>query len=1286
MPNYIYRLLTWGFLLLGLAGSGAAGYWMKVEIDTREYQRFIHYCEEIQQKITARLEAHEQILLGGAAGFDASDTVTRQEWHIYVEYLHRNNHFNGIQGLGFALWIPAKQLATHQAQIRAEGFPNYKIRPEGKREAYTSIIFLEPFTERNLHAFGYDMYAEPVRQAAMARARDENIVTLSGKVSLIQETDKNVQAGTLMYAPVYQKNKPIDTVEQRRAALFGWVYSPFRMTDLLNNILAAEPDTAIPHVYLHVYDGRNTQTEHLLYDNHPNPPSSDDSHHSVVELSNSFDDTVWTLQFEQRLNVDNLYYLNAWLVFGLGVLISLLGCLLLTSNLNTRANAVKIANQLTRELQESEQRFRLLADSAPVLIWLSDLDKLYYQFNKVWLDFTGRTLAQELGNGWLDGVYIDDLQHCVAIYSRSFDARLPFKMEYRLRRYDGEYCWLLDTGEPRFAEDGTFLGYIGSCVDIDERKQIENALAASEERFKTLFTHAPVGIAVIDSLTGYIYNANAKYAAIVGLTMDELQHIDWIKITHPDDVQASLNNLALMNAGKTNGFVIEKRYIHANGSIVWVNLTVAKLNLCEQGNPCHNSIVEDITERKQAELKIANSLSLLSATLESSSDAILVVDLNKNWVLYNQKFIDFWYIENDITTHNYDTSVSHYELNQLENADSFLHFLHEVQALSDTTEDSSFDIINFKEGKIVERYSIPQRINNDIVGRVWSFRDITQRTRAEQALQKESEKNLALLRNASDGVHILDVDGNLIELSDSFCHRLGYNRDEMLGMNVMQWDVYLYPSDCIKATKKLFKNPASTLFETSYRCKDGTIIDVEVNSIVLELDSKPVLFNSSRDITERKQIEEQLAVERARLAEVIKATNVGTWEWNVQTGATHFNERWAALLGYTLADIAPTSINTWLKLVHPNDLKRSNALLEQHFNGQTDYYVCESRMKHKQGHWVWILDQGCVSSWTSEGKPLLMSGTHQDITERKKMENELRKNRDELLGYFQQPFIGMVTVSHDQLTLNVNQRFCDMIGYTANEIQSINWEKFTHPDDLAPEQVYFEQAIRGCCNAYQMEKRYIHKDGHFVCVDLAVQCIRKRDGSLDYFIGMMLDITERKAAEEEIKQLAFYDPLTGLPNRRKLLDRLESAIALNHRANTKFAVFMMDLDKFKAVNDRLGHAAGDELLKQVAARVTTCLRKSDMVARLGGDEFVLVLENLKIPEAADIVALKVIADLALPFQLSETDSAQIGASIGISFYPQHGSTPESLMDHADTALYQAKDNGRGCFAYFSESE
>lgn len=234
--RYLRFMLPWLVLLAGLSAVGFAGYWVKLDIERDEYRRFAFYCEEIHLKIMARLDAHKQILLSGAAMFDASTEVTRKEWHIFVRRLRSDEHFSGIQGLGFSLWIPPAQLAAHHAQIRAEGFPDYQLRPEGQRDAYSSIIYLEPFSGRNLRAFGYDMYSEPVRRAAMQQARDTNKASLSGKVMLVQETDTERQAGTLMYVPVYRKNQPADTVEQRRNALLGWVYSPFRMNDLLNNL------------------------------------------------------------------------------------------------------------------------------------------------------------------------------------------------------------------------------------------------------------------------------------------------------------------------------------------------------------------------------------------------------------------------------------------------------------------------------------------------------------------------------------------------------------------------------------------------------------------------------------------------------------------------------------------------------------------------------------------------------------------------------------------------------------------------------------------------------------------------------------------------------------------------------------------------------------------------------------------------------------------------------------------------------------------------------------------
>lgn len=180
--------------------------------------------------------------------------------------------------------------------------------------------------------------------------------------------------------------------------------------------------------------------------------------------------------------------------------------------------------------------------------------------------------------------------------------------------------------------------------------------------------------------------------------------------------------------------------------------------------------------------------------------------------------------------------------------------------------------------------------------------------------------------------------------------------------------------------------------------------------------------------------------------------------------------------------------------------------------------------------------------------------------------------------------------------------------------------------------------------------------------------------------------------QDELNQLATQDPLTQLPNRRLLLERLKHSIDVERRGGKQLALLMLDLDRFKAVNDSLGHGAGDELLQQVAVRIQARLRDVDMAARLGGDEFIVLLEDIAHPEDAARVSEQIVADLSRPFQLTRSNEAdresgrevQIGASIGISLYPQHGNNPELLMEQADTAMYEAKQAGRGCFAYFSE--
>ena len=267
--------------------------------------------------------------------------------------------------------------------------------------------------------------------------------------------------------------------------------------------------------------------------------------------------------------------------------------------------------------------------------------------------------------------------------------------------------------------------------------------------------------------------------------------------------------------------------------------------------------------------------------------------------------------------------------------------------------------------------------------------------------------------------------------------------------------------------------------------------------------------------------------------------------------------------------------------------------------------------------------------------------------------------------------------------LRVNQAFVDLTGYTKAEVVGKNLRLLkSGRHDKAFYGAIWESILHiGCWKGEIWDRR---KNGeHFLCW-LSITAVKASDGGITHYVATHIDITERKAAEAQIFKLAFYDPLTQLPNRRLLHDRLTSGIETAWRTDRQLAVLMLDLDRFKPINDSLGHLAGDELLQQVAARITALLRDDDMVARLGSDEFVVLLEDLASPHDASRVADEIIAELSRPFKLNQHDDVRIGVSIGISLLAQHGDTPQVLMHNADAALYQAKEQGRGCASYFSQ--
>lgn len=282
---------------------------------------------------------------------------------------------------------------------------------------------------------------------------------------------------------------------------------------------------------------------------------------------------------------------------------------------------------------------------------------------------------------------------------------------------------------------------------------------------------------------------------------------------------------------------------------------------------------------------------------------------------------------------------------------------------------------------------------------------------------------------------------------------------------------------------------------------------------------------------------------------------------------------------------------------------------------------------------------------------------------------------------FEATVIGMALVGIDGRFLYVNQAVSDITGYDRDELMEMTFQSITHPEDLSPDIDLIRQLLAGEIRNYQLEKRYLHRDGHEVWVELSVSLTHDDEEEPEYFIAQIQEITERKRFQEQLLHQAFHDALTGLPNRALFMDRLEHALARAKRPGETLAVLFLDLDNFKVINDSLGHRAGDQLRVTMAERLHGCVRPGDTVSRLGGDEFTVLLENIVGMADAVRVAQR-IAEQSLTLYTLHDRQVAVTASIGIALGASEDATADDLVRNADTAMYEAKRRGRARFEVF----
>lgn len=418
--------------------------------------------------------------------------------------------------------------------------------------------------------------------------------------------------------------------------------------------------------------------------------------------------------------------------------------------------------------------------------------------------------------------------------------------------------------------------------------------------------------------------------------------------------------------------------------------------------------------------------------------------------------------------------------------------------------------------------------------------------------------------------------------------------------------------------------------------------------------------------------------ERMELA--LLGSNEGIWDWNILDNTVYFSPRWKEMIGYADNELS-NKVSTWSDRIHPDDAERTWADVYKNVNGETEYYENMHRLKHKDGHWVWILDRGKVQL-DENNQAVRMIGTHTDITAEKEDQLKLL-HQAQIIEQTHEP------INTTDLKGNItswNKGSEELFGYTADEVTGNHISLLFKPEEYRLFAEHIPTLMKE--GDYRCTLTLMKKSKEPVLINLSLSLLRDNEDVPNGIVGYLQDITERKKAEdallahkETLQYQAHYDALTGLPNRVLFRDRLEQSIQKAKRHEEGFALFFIDLDKFKHINDSLGHGVGDKVLKIVAKRLQSIIREEDTLTRLSGDEFTLIMEDLTHPEDASLLAKKILTILETAIVIDE-HIIYLTGSVGISLYPQDATDEEALLKYADTAMYKAKEEGRNNFQFY----
>ena len=791
------------------------------------------------------------------------------------------------------------------------------------------------------------------------------------------------------------------------------------------------------------------------------------------------------------------------------------------------------------------------------------------------------------------------------------------------------------------------------------------------EQIHDAFAHAPAAMAIVDT-SGTIVHANDAFIdmagprddGLIGSSLDQL-----LGAALWDEIHAERSELLSQHDAHIK---LEREFVRPDGRKLWVSIYARMLRDPSGATRFAVLQVLDLTEQRRAQRALAISESRFRGIIENTGEVTLVIDREGRISYANPKAYD----------------VLGAAATALVGAKP-LPFIHTVdrnefgRALARTStrprETFRLNDIRLQDSEVyldVQFTGLGDAPG--IAGTVITARITTEQVKAEKQLRLSESKFSTIFHSSPDAILILrNTDSTIVDFNTGFTRLLGYTREEGIGLQEPALKIWGNDLDRERVQAELEAHHECLDYETDLVAKNGEVLQTEISVRYVEIDGELCVLCIGRDITKRRLAEAALKESEEKFARIFTGSPDGIVIISlVDNRIVDINDAFVVASGFAYEELVGHRVGDLPIFDDIVELKRATEIVVQ--DGTLQNFALTFRTK--AGEPIPALVSATIVELEGEKSLVCIA---KDNRAQREAEGKLRVSEERFRGAFENAPIGMLLTDTDGYVFQANHFALQALAYPETELVGSHISRLVPNSERQNLKETFDRLLYRSGNVYQSERRMLCKDSIEIWTNFHVVLQRSDNGDPLYFIVQLADITEMKHNEELMQRMAFYDTLTDLANRRLFGNRLEQAIAHAVRTDGCAALLYLDLDQFKRVNDMLGHEAGDELLREVARRLTHCVRAEDTVARPGGDEFTILLYDIASPGDAGTVAEKILARLRAPITIAG-EQLIITTSIGITIIPNDSVQPNVLTKNADLAMYRAKERGRNNYQYFAE--